>query len=180
MDTHVIDAVSTHIPVLDLIKRLSNIRRILEFGCGVYSTNKLLEFPRLELLTSYEDSQGWFDKISKVSNKKLKLIFESDLLRVAREICLDEFDLIFIDSCDSQKKRADIIDQVSRRKPKAIVIIHDFDDELERFPESIKEFDNMAVYRRQWPATGIMWNQIEGSAEIQGVRFDGIQGILNS
>jgi len=173
------DAVSTHIPVLDFVKRLSSVKRILEFGCGVYSTSKLLEFPDLELLTSYEDNEIWFDKMANVNNDKLRLIFESNLLHIARTIPLDEFDLIFIDSCDSQKKRADIIEQVSKRRPRAVVIIHDLDDELERFPEAIVGFDNMAVYRRQWPATGIMWNQIEGSAEIQNVRFDGIQGILD-
>ena len=176
---YIADNVGTHIPVLDLAIRLSHVRHILEFGSGVYSTNKLLEFPDLEMLTSYEDVKDWYNKIAKVKNSKLRLIFERDLLDIARSIDLDEFDLIFIDCCDFAEKRATIIKAISERKPRAVVVIHDFDFELENAPESISGFDNKVIYNQLFPATGVLWNQIEGSAKIRGVRFEGVQGIID-
>jgi len=172
------DNVGTHIPVLDLMIRLSNIKRILEFGTGVYSTNKLLEFPNLEMLTSYEDVPDWFAKIAKVKNSKLNLIFEKDLLSIARSINLDEFDLIFIDCCSLPEARAPIIKAISERKPRAIVVIHDVYDDIDRIPGVLNDFDNLAIYAKIGPATGILWNQISGSAKIRNVRFEGIQGII--
>ena len=177
---YVTDNVGTHIPVLDLMIRLSSIRHILEFGSGVYSTNKLLEFPNLEMLTSYEDSQPWLDKIAKVKNNKLTLIFEKDLLSIARSINLDEFDLIFIDCCNTPEKRAPIVVEIGRRRPKAIVVIHDVYDDIDRVPGTLNGFDNLAIYAKIGPATGILWNQIAGSAKIRGVHFEGMQGIVDA
>jgi hypothetical protein len=180
---YVLDNVGSHIPVLDLVKRLSNIKGILEFGSGIYSTNKLLEFPCLEQLTSYEDSKPWFGKIAIIRDEKFNLVFAEDLLSIARTVSLDKFDLIFIDCCDSTKdskpERAAVIKAIAERKPKAIVVIHDFNDELERFPKAIENFDNVIVYDNLWPATGILWNQTKGSATIRNIRFEGIQGILD-
>jgi predicted O-methyltransferase YrrM len=182
--SYVTDHVGSHIPVLDLIKRLSSVRKVLEFGSGIYSTNKLLELPCLESLISYEDSKPWFDKMARVKDDRFKLVFEVDLLSVARSIQLDEFDLIFIDccdaTCDSKPERASVIEAIARRKPQAVVIVHDFDDELEMFPWAIENFDNTLAYHKFWPTTGILWNQIEGSAKVQNVRFEGAQGIMDT
>lgn len=175
---YVRDNVGTHIPVLDLMIRLSNVKHILEFGSGVYSTNKLLEFPSLEMLTSYEDIPDWFAKIAKVKNNKFNLVFEKDLLGIARTINLDEFDLIFIDCCDLPEKRAPIIKAISERKPRAIIVIHDVYDDIDRIPGVLNNFDNLAIYAKFGPATGILWNQTDGSAKIRGVRFEGVQGII--
>ena len=174
------DNVGTHVTVLDLIIRLQNVRRILEFGSGVYSTNKLLEFPNLEQLVSYEDNPGWFKKIAVVKDSKLKLVLDSDLLNIARTIDLDSFDLIFIDCSATPKARAPIVEAVAKRKPKAIVVLHDIDDELNHFPWAIEDFDNRSIHNHRYPGTGILWNQIEGSANIRNVRFEGTQGIIIS
>jgi hypothetical protein len=37
----------------------------------------------------------------------------------------------------------------------------------------------LASYATLWPATGIFWNQIEGSDQIEHVRFKGVQGIVS-
>lgn len=175
---YVRDNVGTHIPILDLMIRLSNVKHILEFGSGVYSTNKLLEFPNLEMLTSYEDVPDWFAKIAKVKNSKFNLVFEKDLLGIARSIPLDEFDLIFIDCCDLPEKRAPIVKVISERRPKAIIVIHDIYDDINRCPGTIEGFDNLMIYAKFGPATGILWNQTDESAKIRRVRFEGVQGII--
>jgi hypothetical protein len=177
---YILDRVGSHIPVLDLIKRLSRVRRILELGSGVYSTPKLLEFPEIELLISYEDSKPWFDKVAKIKHDKFKLILEGNLSGLAKWIDLEEFDLIFIDCCEFKEQRIEVVREISKRRPDAIVVIHDFDDEQVKWPDSIVEFDNVIVYDKLWPTTGILWNQTDESSQIQGVRFEGIQGIINA
>src|SRR6185436_14853749 len=56
---------ATHIPILVGIAQRFTIRRVLELGCGVFSTPTFLNtkvFMDLEQLHSYETDSSWFDK----------------------------------------------------------------------------------------------------------------------
>ena len=77
-----IERIATHLPVLELMKRVSNIRKILELGSGEYSTRKFLEFPNLETLYSYEDNEEWFNIMKRVKDKKLIMMLEKDLSQI--------------------------------------------------------------------------------------------------
>src|SRR5215211_1810321 len=53
---------ATHIPILIGLARLREIRNVLEFGCGNYSTLTFLNrsaFPHLERLHSVENDDVW-------------------------------------------------------------------------------------------------------------------------
>src|SRR6185295_2581550 len=53
---------ATHIPILIGLARLREIRSVLEFGCGNYSTLTFLNrfaFPQLERLHSIENDDSW-------------------------------------------------------------------------------------------------------------------------
>lgn len=170
-NTYVMDKVASHLPVLDLIKRLSCVRRILELGSGVYSTNKLLEYPALERLTSYEDHKAWYDEFG-LRDDKWVCILEGDLPGLVGRIDLDEFDLIFVDCSDTAPRRAQVLEALFSRRPDAIVVLHDYEDSKRVCPMALAYFDNVMVYDTLWPGTAILWNQIEGSTEIQNVYFD--------
>jgi hypothetical protein len=175
---YVQDSVATHLPVLDLVKRLVGVRKVLELGSGIYSTNKLLEFPGLESLLACEDSAEWFKKLLPVKDERLTYRLEADLAGLVWRLPLDEYDLIFIDSGATILARVPVMEAVAARHPRAIVLVHDF-EELEReCPAAMAQFDNRVVYLRQWPATGILWNQTEESGSVQNVAFDGVTGHL--
>src|SRR6476469_79510 len=53
---------ATHVPILIGLARLREIRSVLEFGCGHYSTLTFLNasaFPHLERLQSIENDDSW-------------------------------------------------------------------------------------------------------------------------
>src|SRR6185369_3032091 len=53
---------ATHIPILIGLARLREVRSVLEFGCGHYSTLTFLNasaFPHLERLHSIENDDAW-------------------------------------------------------------------------------------------------------------------------
>ena len=53
---------ATHIPILIGLARLREVRSVLEFGCGHFSTLTFLNrsaFPHLESLLSIENDDSW-------------------------------------------------------------------------------------------------------------------------
>jgi len=149
--------IATHLPVLEFIKRVSNIKRILELGSGEYSTKKFLEFPNLEILDSYEDDEIWFNAMKKIRDKRLSLYLKKDMVKVVEDLGLDFYDLIFIDCCKFPEKRAAVIKEIAEQHPKkAIVIIHDFENKLY---QAEAKFEHKIVYDEILPHTAILWNE---------------------
>src|SRR5688500_12640303 len=57
---------ATHVPILIGLARIREIRNVLEFGCGYYSTFTCLNasaFPHLERLQSVENDGAWAETI---------------------------------------------------------------------------------------------------------------------
>src|SRR5215217_6843162 len=57
---------ATHVPILIGLARLREIKSVLEFGCGYYSTLTFLNrgaFPHLERLQSVENDVTWAETI---------------------------------------------------------------------------------------------------------------------
>lgn len=145
---------ATHLPVLELMKR-TNIRRVLELGSGEYSTKKFLEFPDLEKLFSYEDDTEWFLLMNNLKDRRFITFLEKDLVKVVGEIDLNFFDLIFVDCCQYPEERVAVIKKLAEQRPKAIVIIHDFENKLY---QAEAKFDHKIVYDELVPNTAILWN----------------------
>jgi len=147
--------IATHLPVLELMKR-TNIKRILELGSGEYSTKKFLEFPDLERLDSYEDDEIWFDTIRKLKDVRLDMNLEKDLVKVVGELDLDFYDLIFVDCSKSPEERVAVIKEIVKQHPKAIVVIHDFENKIY---QAEAKFDHKIIYDELVPNTAILWNE---------------------
>ena len=65
------DPYATHLPVLREIGAMRPIRRVLEFGAGMYSTPLFLDrtaYPDLEVLVSVEDDWEWLQRIKAERN----------------------------------------------------------------------------------------------------------------
>src|SRR5690606_30891333 len=92
---------ATHIPVLIGLNTLLNAERILELGCGLFSTQLFVNrsaFPKLRQLDSFEDDPTWFEKVkaivgsdNRVSLTTVQGTYEATL----KELNLAAYDLIF-------------------------------------------------------------------------------------
>src|SRR5213083_1622075 len=63
---------ATHLPILVGIARLLKVKRVLELGCGQYSTSTFLDrsaFPDLITLHSLENDRHWIEKMSEMIRK---------------------------------------------------------------------------------------------------------------
>lgn len=61
------NAHATHVPVLVGLARLLNVERVIEYGCGEYSTLTFFNrsaFPRLSKLLSLENDAEWFARMA--------------------------------------------------------------------------------------------------------------------
>src|SRR5450759_2469319 len=74
-------AYATHVPYLTGIAKLAEVRRVVEFGCGEYSTLTFLDrevFPALERLDSFEDDPQWIEKVRVMAagDKRMRLMLQ--------------------------------------------------------------------------------------------------------
>ena len=162
---------ATHLPVLRRVGRLVNPRRVLEFGCGQWSTATFLDrdvYPDLHHLKSYEQEQGWADFVQTfVAEDDLRLVMKivphREMLEAIRDMSLSEYGLIFVDNGSSLAERVEVIEALAARKPKALVVIHDYEQPAYR--KAASGFDHEAVYSKLTPHTGIVWNDREFELE---------------
>src|SRR5574341_819530 len=93
---------ATHVPVLVALARVIPVRRVLELGCGRYSTFTFLNrvaFPQLEQLYSLENDRDWAARIAAEAgtDARLSLRFVDGLLAAAvAAMELSSYDLILI------------------------------------------------------------------------------------
>src|SRR5262245_54771374 len=92
---------ATHIPILIGLARLREIRSVLEFGCGHYSTLTFLNrfaFPDLERLHSIENDDAWALAIQEAAKNDPRWSLEVVNGEISDAIPdLESFDLILID-----------------------------------------------------------------------------------
>ncbi len=154
---------ATHLPILVAIARLQQIRRVLEFGCGEYSTISFLNrsvFPNLVELYSFENNREWADKIRVLTSgdNRVNLIYSDRSMHlIASEVAHMDVDLILIDDSFCASDRVKTIDEVARRCNHAsIVAIHDF--EVYEYRRAAKSFLHNFSFTGFKPHTGIAWN----------------------
>ncbi len=124
---------STHIPYLLAISKIAEIRHVLEYGSGPYSTlvfcNKNA-FPFIESVVSYENDSLWFEKVKErtenISFLDLRLVVGS-MHKSVSKLDVNKSDLVFIDDSLSSRLRKETLTSVLSYDPK-LLVIHDFEN----------------------------------------------------
>jgi len=116
----------THVPMLRAIGQSMRIGRVIEFGCGLFSTKTFLDttyFPNLASLFSYETDQKWLGKLSFLKDRRWKPIKISKTAVHLQKITYPKnIDLVFVDGPWAHRKH--ILQKMNYLA--RIYVIHDF------------------------------------------------------
>jgi len=165
---------ATHVPVLMGLARLRDVKSVLEFGCGNYSTLTFLNpaaFPNLVQLQSVENDAAWADlahaKAKSDDRWALKLV-EGETAAAVSQLDLETFDLILIDDSKTSAERAATIRAVANKRAQhAWVVIHDF--EVEEYRRAAAGFTNVHRFRAYNPETGLVCNSAASSSQFRSL-----------
>lgn len=157
---------ATHIPVLIGLARLISIRRVLELGCGDYSTRTFLNetaFPELSLLHSIENDREWAERtsssIEKTSRFQLTPV-ETQMSLYIPSIRDWNYELIFIDDSLTAAERAETIQQVAQHcHANNIIVIHDFD--VLDYRHASRHWPHRFTFTGIMPHVGIAWDEAD-------------------
>jgi hypothetical protein len=153
---------ATHVPILVGLSNAVVIKRVLELGCGEFSTLTFLNrfvFPDLVKLDTFENNRFWLDRVSALTAEDSRVTTnyaDGDIETVAQDLNVDEYDLIFIDDSTSADQRARTIAEIASKKCKALVVIHDF--EVQEYQKAAGPFEHRFIFKALNPMTGIVWN----------------------
>ena len=153
---------ATHLPVLLGLGHLLHLRRIVEFGCGDFSTVAFLDraaFPEVVSLASYENHLEWHARVAaKVAgDPRVTLSAVHGLMHpVVASAPVVDADLVFIDDSFSLEERAATIRDVARRPGRAAVVIHDF--EQRDYQEAAAAMPHRFRFTAFNPNTGVAWD----------------------
>jgi predicted O-methyltransferase YrrM len=156
---------ATHVPILIGLARLRQIRNILEFGCGQYSTLTFLNriaFPDLKRLHSIENDTEWAETIHAAARQDprwMLTLVQDEIAASIDNVDLEAFDLILIDDSKTSAQRAATIRAVAARKPQhPLIAIHDF--EVDEYRQAASTFLQKHRFRAYNPETGLVSNNI--------------------
>ena len=102
---------ATHVPVLIGLAALRRVERVLEFGCGNYSTKTFLNrtaFPDLRELQSVENDRAWAEQLRGAVGGDARCVVNvvsGAVSNAVERFDLESFDLVLID--DSKDGTAD-------------------------------------------------------------------------
>lgn len=153
----------THLPVLLAVAEEISVKRVLELGCGDYSTLAFLDrdcFPDLHTLVSLENYVEWASKIAqRAGDDRLDMhIIEGPLADALGAFDLNSFDLIFVDDALTRDERARTISTLAAANlVRPIVVIHDFDIPIYR--RAARGFRRRLRFTALNPNTGVVWNR---------------------
>ncbi len=152
---------ATHLPVLIGLSWMLNVRRVLEFGCGSYSTATFLNreiFPQVVWVQSFDNDAEWLNKIAATNkDSRLHLSFvDGAMSKVVSEINFTDFDLLFVDDSLTVAERAQTISMISNNySPSNVVLIHDY--EVKEYQKAARVFRHRFGFDAFNPQTGVMW-----------------------
>lgn len=115
----------SHQPALRALAKFTEIKSVIEFGAGVYSTHLFLDrkaFPHLKSLVSLEHKEKWGEKVG-VNDKRHTLII-TDSGNFADRSKGMKADFVFLDSGPSFTARWELLEHASTLAP--IIAIHDY------------------------------------------------------
>jgi hypothetical protein len=155
---------ATNVPVLIGLSRLLKIERVLEFGCGQYSTLTFLNrsaFPYLTKLQSFETDGEWLEKIAQSTkgDSRIQLtLVDTSMSSAAHKTELASYDLIFLDDSTSADERAATIRQIAGKNSAVnLAVIHDY--EIKAYRHAASGFRNSFRFDSLNPNTGVVWNK---------------------
>jgi len=154
---------ATHVPILIGLARMREVKSVLEFGCGHYSTLTFLNraaFPQLLRLHSIENDTAWSETINKLAKDDerwtLQLV-SSHIADTVSDLDLESFDLILIDDSKTSAERVATIGAVAKKQPqRPWIAIHDF--EVGEYQAAASAFRQRYKFRAYTPKTGLMAN----------------------
>lgn len=153
---------ATHVPVLVGLAALRRIERVLELGCGNYSTKTFLNrsaFPHLKELRSLDNDPLWARTVrSGVDDSRCTIVLTDGAVAGAvSNMDLDYFDLVFVDDSTTSEQRTATIRSLSALHPKnPWLIIHDY--EVEDYQRAAAGFVHKFIFNAYNPATGLVFN----------------------
>ena len=155
---------ATHVPILIGLARLREIKSVLEFGCGYYSTLTFLNrtaFPHLERLQSVENDASWAETIHEAAKSDerwtLKLV-RREIADSVPSLNLEAFDLVLIDDSKTSTQRSATIRAVAGKQPQSPwIVIHDF--EVEEYRRASAGFKQRHAFKAFNPETGVLSNR---------------------
>lgn len=157
------NAYATHVPVLVGLARIRRIERVLEFGCGHYSTKTFLQrsiFPDLKLLHSVENDARWAATIRdavKDDRRCVVTVVDGAMSNVVRRFDLETFDLVFVDDSTSAAERAATIRALASMMPaNPWLVIHDY--EVEEYRRACAGLKQRFTFNAYNPQTGLAAN----------------------
>lgn len=170
------NAYATHVPILIGLASMCEIKSVLEFGCGYYSTLTFLNrsvFPHLERLQSIENDATWASTIQEAANNDkrwvLNLVDGEIADAVTREAAksLEAYDLILIDDSQTCTQRAATINAVAACRPeRPWIVIHDY--EMEEYRTAARGFEQRHTFKPYTPQTGLVGNK--ATSEVKSLR----------
>ncbi len=114
----------SHQPALRAIAKFMEIRSVIEFGAGMYSTHLFLdieEFPHLKSLVTFEHNREWAAKVLVEDKRHTLIITDSENFIDYSEGMKAEF--VFLDSGPSFRTRWSLLEHALTLAP--IIAIHD-------------------------------------------------------
>jgi predicted O-methyltransferase YrrM len=152
---------TTHMPVLAALPRLTRVERVLELGCGDFSTLTFLDrdmYPDLQRIHSWEDDREWMERVQSVvgDDPRISMEYIEDWETSLRARDMSEYDLIFVDNGRQFHERAATIRTVMERAvPRNIVVIHDF--EFTTYRLAAQPSPHRYAFSVFFPHTGVAW-----------------------
>lgn len=154
---------ATHVPVLLALGQAAPIRRVAEFGCGIYSTLTFLDrtaFPALVALDSFESDPAWSEQVvaAAAGDPRLRLtVVPAAIGDYVAQVPLHGYDLIFVDDSLRAGERAATIRAIAAARPlPGVVVIHDFEQPLYR--RAAAGFARRYSFTSLNPHTGVAWD----------------------
>ena len=154
---------ATHVPILIGLARLREIKSVLEFGCGYYSTLTFLNhgaFPHLERLQTVENDVSWAETLHEAAKSDerwtLKLV-RRDIADSVSALDLESFDLVLLDDSKTSAQRSATIHAVAGKQPqRPWIVIHDF--EVGEYRRAAASFKHRHTFKAFNPWTGLVSN----------------------
>ena len=154
---------ATHVPVLIGLAALRRVERVLEFGCGNYSTKTFLNraaFPDLRELQSVENDGAWAEALRGVvghDERCVPNVVDGAISDAVGRFDLESFDLVLIDDSKNASERAATIRAVFKAGIKRPwIVVHDY--EVFDYQNAAAGFKHRFTFRGYNPHTGLVLN----------------------
>jgi predicted O-methyltransferase YrrM len=151
------------VPVLVGLARLFKVERVLELGCGIYSTPLFLDrnaFPDLIGLHSMENDPYWAAQLAPLIGldpRGVLTVVPGPISQALDDVKLRDYDLILVDDSTGAEQRAATIRQLAGRcSASSLVVIHDYD--VRDYRDAASGFQKRFAFTALNPSTGVGWS----------------------